>query len=256
MLWHIDGSHLEILGSIHVMDSAPFALPRAIDEAYARAQRLVFEYDFMSQPSPSIVSLPAGETLRDAIPAALFTALHALWIQTGMPEAALDRSPPWLAALHVQLALAARRDISAERGIDRTLWQRAIAEGKQIVGLETPDEALRGFTLAPRDEQIRFLAHTVESQDDSQAELDATIAAWRSGAIETLQPLLARWLRLCPTMFAMLVAGRNRAWLPRLQKLIGDGVATLAIAGAVHCIGESGLPALLAQSGETVTRAD
>lgn len=256
MLWHIQGRYVEILGSIHVMDSAPFALPAQIDEAYARAQRLVFEYDFTSQPSPSIVALPEGETLRDAIPAGLFAALHRLWTESGLPEGVLERSPPWLAALHLQLALAARRGISAERGVDQTLWQRAIAEGKQIVSLETPDEALRGFTSAPRDEQVRFLAYTVESASESQAELDATIAAWRSGEIEALEPLLARWLRLCPTMFAMLVEGRNRAWLPRLQKLMGDGVATLAVAGAVHCIGASGLPALLAQSGETVRRID
>jgi uncharacterized protein len=256
MLWRIKSRPLEILGSIHVMDAAPFALPPSIDAAYAKAQRLVFEYDFTSQPSPSIVSLPEGETLRDVIPATLFAGLHALWTQAGLPEAALERSSPWLAALQLQLALAAKRGISAERGIDRLLWQRAIGDRKPIVGLETPDEALRGFTVAPRDEQIRFLAYTVESQEESQAELDATLAAWRSGEMETLEPLLARWLKLCPTMFQMLVAGRNLAWLPRLQKLTGDGVATLAVAGAVHCIGASGLPALLAQAGETVTRLD
>jgi uncharacterized protein len=256
MLWRIEGSPLEILGSIHVMDAAPFTLPPAIDEAYARAQRLVFEYDFIARPSPSIVSLPDGTALGDAIPAALFSALHRLWLESGLPEADLDGSPPWLAALRLQLALAAKRGVSAERGIDRTLWQRALADRKHIVGLETPDEALRGFTAAPQAEQVRFLAHSVESQDESQAELDATIAAWRSGEIEKLEPLLARWLKLCPTMFQMLVAGRNRAWLPRLQQLTGDGVATLAVAGAVHCLGASGLPALLAQSGATVARLD
>lgn len=256
MLWHIEDSNADILGSIHVMDPASLVLSQHVDEAYLRAQRLAFEYDFSAQPSPSAVSLPQGETLSRKLPAALFSALRGLWTEAGLPEAGLESTPPWLAALQLQFTLAARRGISHERGVDRLLWQRAMADRKEILGLETPDAALRGFLLAPPDEQVRFLSYIVENPDQSQAEIDATIAAWRSGRIETLEPFLARWLRLCPLMFEMLIADRNKTWLPRLRALAGDGVPTLVVVGAIHCTGRTGLPNLLAESGSPAFRAD
>ncbi|MDD8022590.1 MAG: TraB/GumN family protein, partial [Paracoccaceae bacterium] len=51
----------------------------------------------------------------------------------------------------------------------------------------------------------------------------------------------------------LLIATRNRAWLPVIEDALADGPAVLA-AGALHLSGEAGLLALLRADGFTITR--
>jgi uncharacterized protein YbaP (TraB family) len=59
-----------------------------------------------------------------------------------------------------------------------------------------------------------------------------------------------------PVMFGSIIEGRNRAWLPRLLALAKDSEPTLVVAGALHMVGPTGLPAVLRQNGCEVVPVD
>jgi uncharacterized protein YbaP (TraB family) len=61
-------------------------------------------------------------------------------------------------------------------------------------------------------------------------------------------------MRTWPVGFEKLITGRNRAWLPKLVQLAADGIPTLVVVGALHCVGKEGIPKLLEGQGSRLSR--
>src|SRR4051812_32744726 len=133
MLWRIRDSEMFLLGSIHVMDAKPLDLSIA-ERIVSQSQRVAFEYDFAEQPDVSDFLI---DDLRAELPLSLFTTVRKRWVDAGLPEASLSKLPPWLAAMTLMMILASARGITKPLGVDNRLWSYAVANGKQIVPLET-----------------------------------------------------------------------------------------------------------------------
>jgi uncharacterized protein YbaP (TraB family) len=151
--------------------------------------------------------------------------------------------------MHLQFALAARHGILAQYGVDRFLWTRATADGRATDALEDGTEALRMLQGVPLDEQVSMLAFFAEQPELAAAEPADMVRWWRQGQAEPFATLLAQRRAQWPHALAALVDARNRQWMPKIHALIADRVPTLIVAGALHLVGEAGLPALLAAAG-------
>jgi uncharacterized protein YbaP (TraB family) len=148
---------------------------------------------------------------------------------------------------------AAQRRIAPEQGVDRYIWNR-IEDGVETVHLESPAAGPRAFASAPLDEQTRFLSHVVEDTKISQTEIDDMISAWRAGKKGWLAQFLKQRFRQFPRASHSLFTERNQAWMPCLTAMADDGVPTLVVVGALHCVSTAGLPALLAKRREPSVR--
>ena len=256
MLWHVKNSKLYLLGSIHLLDARPLVLSPQAKRAYQRSRRIAFEQDLNAPPNSADLLLPPGSRLSDQIPAALFAAAHKAWHDAGISDVDLEVVRPWVAAMLIQTRPAERRGIKSDIGVDRQLWQRAEKDDKAIVTLEAPGTGTRILASTPLGEAIPFLSYFVENADVSRAELDSMISSWRARQQGRFEEILAHRYRLMPRTFERLITQRNRAWMPFLLRMIGDGVPTLAVVGVLHCVGAAGLPAMLAEAGMSVPRVD
>jgi len=80
------------------------------------------------------------------------------------------------------------------------------------------------------------------------------IAAWRMGDIAYLEENLLADIANYPELYESIVADRNRNWANTIDKLLGDDEDYLVIVGALHLIGEDGVPQLLESRGYTVNQ--
>ena len=75
------------------------------------------------------------------------------------------------------------------------------------------------------------------------------ILAWRSGDIDYLEQTLLEDVSGYPELYDTIVANRNRLWVDTIDELLQQGEDYLVVVGALHLVGEDGLPQLLEQRG-------
>ena len=150
-----------------------------------------------------------------------------------------------------QLELA-NRGFTPELGVEETLTQRAVADGKPITGLETPEEQFGAIGGLPLPQQNRMLLMTLEETAQLDTEIDALLAAWRSGDVEALAKTLSAEYDRFPELYGPLTENRNRAWLPQLVSMLDDDDDYLVVVGALHLVGRNSVIDLLEQRGYEV----
>jgi uncharacterized protein YbaP (TraB family) len=254
MLWQVADTAMQMVASIHVMDSSPPPLSPRIEQAYTAAQRIAFETRLDAKPDLSSAVFAQGQRLSQVLQPAVFEATQARWLALGLPEQELEISRPWFVGIRLQLAMAAQRGFLWELGVDKYFWTRAINDGRDVIPLETAESALTAFASAPLQEQTTFLSYFALSADTAMSELLSMVAEWRAGRYEVFERVLSQRLAMCPRLFKELVVERNGRWIPKLLAMARDRTPTLVVVGVLHFAGESGLPALLAHHGLQVSR--
>jgi uncharacterized protein YbaP (TraB family) len=262
VLWTIDGERntVYLLGSLHVLRARDGPLPAVADAAYADAERVVMEID-MDDALADPVSLagamqrwallPDGTSLRGVL-GEDYARVAERTRAAGLDLTLLDRFAPWFVAVTLLQIELANRGFTPELGVEQTLTRRAVADGKPITGLETPDEQFGAIGGLPLPQQKRMLLMTLEETAQLDTEIDALLAAWRSGDVEALGKALSAEYDDFPELYGPLTENRNRAWVPQLVAMLDDDDDYLVVVGALHLVGRNSVIDLLEQSGYDV----
>jgi uncharacterized protein YbaP (TraB family) len=254
------GATVYLLGSIHLLSEDAYPLPRPVQDAYADAERVVFETSMDSlmarQGEMAMRGLFAGgKTLRSELPADLYAqvqkaapALAPLGV--GMP--AVDRMEPWLVALLFQSAESMKVGLVPEHGVDMHFATRAREDGKPVGSLESVDFQMDLFDGLTPAEQVSYLRQSLEDLPRATGLLRQMVAAWRAGDAAAIDTLMNESRDEAPAMYARLLTDRNAAWVPQIEALLRGSDDVLVVVGAGHLVGEDSVVTMLRQRGYTV----
>jgi uncharacterized protein YbaP (TraB family) len=153
----------------------------------------------------------------------------------------------------LQLEIA-RRGFDPAHGIEQQVTDRAMADRKPILGLETPADQFAVLAGLSLPEQKRFLLMTLEETEQTDAMLDQLLKAWRTGDTATLAQALSEEFEEFPELYRPLTEDRNRAWVEQLAGLLDDRDDYLVVVGALHLVGRNSVVELLRQRGYRVTQ--
>jgi uncharacterized protein YbaP (TraB family) len=261
-LWAVAGrsNTVYLFGSVHLLRPGEFALQGALEDAYDGAAAVYLEIDMDDLTSPEIAAAtvaraidPAGRSLDELMgeDAALARARAE---KAGIDLSTLSQLEPWFAGLAVVSLALARDGYSAEAGVEQVVQDRAAADGKEILGLETLDEQLAALDSMEIGIQREFL---LKALDDAQRPADALqgfLRSWREGDDAALAAELAGEFAGMPELYRSLLVERNRKWTERISGLLDDSRDFLVVVGSLHLVGPDGLPRMLRARGFTVTR--
>lgn len=260
-LWSVQGERCTVwlLGSVHVLREADYPLPDRVQQAYARARRVVMELDLDDIDSIEMQSEMARRGLPGDGPAVRHLLGDADWERARARAAALglDIRPlggaeAWLAALMTYNLALARAGYEPALGVDQHLAARAVEDGKVIEGLETLSEQLELFDGLPGGLQRAMFEKSIEELPEVGADVAALVAAWRAGDLGRLERRLDEDFEDFEALRDPLVLDRNRRWVAPVEALFDAEGDSLVVVGALHLVGEGGLPALLEARGHDV----
>ena len=257
-MWVAEGAtnRVYLLGSIHLLRSQDHPLPSVIDTAYDDAESLYMEID-MDDLDPLVMQatinrlgmLDEDTTLRDVMGADLYAdallAAETLDIPLGM----LEQTEPWYAAITVEQLALARIGFNPMYGIEMYMMSKASQDGKAILGFESIEEQLEFLDGLSLEAQRDLLMQTLTESANIKSVMDDLIRAWRSGDIEYMEENLLADVAHYPELYETIVAGRNRRWVDTIDKLLENNDDYLVIVGALHLVGEDGVPQLLERRG-------
>ena len=257
-LWQAEGrtNSVYLLGSIHLLREEDHPLPTVIDRAYADAEVIVMELD-MDDLDPAYTQaafnsagvMTDGTTLADLMGEASYAEAEQAAARIDIPLDMLAQSEPWLAAMTVELMMLYRIGFNPMLGVEMTVVNRATADGKPIEGLETVDEQLAFLDGLPLEAQREMLLQTLDQGASLHESIDDMIDAWHRGDTAALETELLGSIEAQPELHEALLVNRNRRWAETISAWLDDEKDYLVVVGALHLVGDNGVPALLAEQG-------
>ena len=253
---------LYILGAVHILPQDLDWQKDDLNAIFTKSGTVFFEVasDKAAQERAAIITArdgyySGGKTLPDILDGYNARRLVAATLNAGLPDGALDRFQPWLAADVLALSALEKAGMHGKYGADKVLADRAKARGKYTRYLETMDEHLDASAILPEALQKSELITTFDTLGDLPAQTRLMNTAWASGNAAYIDTEILAPLRVkAPEYYDALFTRRNEKWAPILQQFVKDGDSGLAVVGVGHMLGEGSLVEQLERRGLNVTR--
>ncbi|MBN1669805.1 MAG: TraB/GumN family protein [Kiritimatiellae bacterium] len=255
-LWRVRGDRGQVylLGSLHFARKDMYPLAQAIEDAYAASPVLVLEMDISAldpvrtqQALQAKALYPGGETMRDHVSDELYAQLSARAAKYGMSMREMRVLKPWYAAQMLAVAELQRLGLDPEHGLDKYFADKA-RNTKAILELESFEFQLNLLGDLPDKEQALLLQYTLLDLDVVQAEMEAIIKAWTTGAADALHALLTRSLVEHPELkplYKKVFFDRNVTMAAKIEGYLRSGRTHFVVVGAGHLVGAGGIVELL-----------
>ena len=262
-MWMAEGAtnRVYLLGSVHLLRKQDHPLPDVIDTAYDDAETLFMELDMddldplaMQATVNRLGLLGEDESLESVLGEDLYAEAESIAADLDIPLTMLERTEPWYAAITVEQLALSRIGFNPLYGVEMHLLQKAARDGKPIHGFESVDEQLAFLDGLSIEAQRELLMQTLAESKGIGEIMDELIAAWRTGDIAYMENTLLTDVANYPELYETIVADRNRSWVDTIDKLLDESDDYLIIVGALHLVGDDGVPTLLQRRGYTVTQ--
>jgi uncharacterized protein YbaP (TraB family) len=260
-IWKVSGptGAIYLVGSVHLLTKDYYPLNPSLETAFKDSDLLVEEADLGELEAPASQFklltrglLPGNQSLDTVLSASTYELVTKRVEALGVPLEPLKRFKPWMLALTLVQLEWQKAGFDGSLGLDRHFYDRARVDGKAVQGLETVDFQLSLFDGMSAEEQDRMLAGSLEDLDDERANVVRLIDAWKAGDAATVERLMLSDMENDPIMYKRLLVDRNRAWLPRLDALLGRKGRAFVVVGAAHLVGPEGVLAMFRAKGYRV----
>jgi len=262
-LWQVDGvrNSVFLLGSIHVLRDEDHPLPARMLEAYNEAEIVYMEIDMDDiDPVATLTLTKQLGVLEDGVSLSDLLGPEATAVATrdagalNIPLDLLQRSEPWLAAMTVEQMLLMRQGFSAQMGVEMSVAALAQRDAKPVEGFETLEQQIGFLDGLSLDAQRNMLLQVLATNVDDTQLIDSMVNAWRHGDLDYFEAMLDEEREASPEIYEKIVVERNSRWVDAIDDMLYDDVDYLVVVGALHMIGEDGVPTQLRERGFPVNQ--
>ena len=128
------------------------------------------------------------------------------------------------------------------------MCSRSLPQGADVALVYPPCNTV-DFQALPLDAQREMLLQTLAEGAALSESIDELIDAWRYGDNRTLEEGLLSSIGEQPELSDALVTNRNRRWAETIAAWLDEDEDYLVVVGALHLVGDEGVPNLLADKG-------
>ncbi|HEX9583651.1 MAG TPA: TraB/GumN family protein [Gammaproteobacteria bacterium] len=263
--WKVSGANgtAYLFGSVHFGTDEIYPLDAAVENAFARADRLAVEVNLQAVNGHALGlwmaqhgAIADGATLSDTVSPETWRLLQRRAEELGVPAGAFAFQRPWLAAFSMTALALVREGFREELGIDRHFLTRATGE-KPIRELETIETQMGLLAGLPPEVEAHFLHMTLEDLGSRDGVFPGLFQAWKRGDAEAIRAQ-SEDMRAGPhgqALFSRLIEQRNENMAEGIARILEEeGGTTFVVVGAAHLVGPDGVASLLASRGYRVEK--
>lgn len=242
-----------IIGSVHIGDKSMHPLPDTVFKKLKNSQALIVETDIGQSSGITYppISLLAKDVLSDKQQHELLGIANLLEIKGNE----LLHSPPWAAALAIQLKQIEYLGYSSADGVDARLAYKATLWNIPVLGLE-PLQFQIDLLTGQKQAGKEMLVSAIDEFDHSENATHCLIDSWKAGDIKKLNEF-ASLTEMSPEFEAAFLTERNLDWAQKLSNptWLPDAKGNyVVVVGTLHLIGQQSVVQLLKAQGFKVTQ--
>ena len=260
-LWQVskNGNTLYLGGTIHVLKKEDYPLPVEFNQAFKKADKLVFETDIDKAQTPEfgqkiskLMTYPKGKSLKDALNKSTFEKLKQYLAKRNIPIEQFIQLKPQMIVL-VMTVIELKRMGMVDIGVDQYFHQKAKAEGKLLGYFETVDQQIKFLTSMGQGNENEMILSTIKDMGRMKSMMSIIKSAWLNGDEDKMAKVsLTEMMQDYPDLYQMLLVKRNNNWMPLIEKMMQDKKVEMILVGALHLVGKDGLLQQLRNKGYSV----
>ncbi|MDZ8119437.1 TraB/GumN family protein [Pontiella agarivorans] len=247
---------LYLQGSAHVLKADNYPLAPAIEQAYSNSTALVLEVDMGEMLSPktqqlimNIAMLQPTDTLKSVLAPETYQQLESVAADAGLPLAAVQQFKPWFATMTLTIMKIKKMGLDESLGLDRYFYEKAKADGRKVIGLESIDFQISLFDSLSEENPNEFVRRALMELEQLENDLNRLLTAWETGDFQTLETLINKSFKAYPEQYKKFITNRNKAWAKKLSAMAGKDETYMVVVGAGHLPGDQGVINLLRKKG-------
>jgi len=269
-LWKATGEHeFYLFGTIHLPDPRVTDVPEEVAQALEESTSFYAELDLNESNTMMIKQsmwLPEKKTLHDYLPEKLEERIED-YLQEVNPKLNLEffvQQKIWVLAITLTV-LEQQLKYPGQAALDAVLFDKAMSMGLKTGGLETVKEQLSVFESMSENQQIAFLADTVDFMQATKSQnndfIEESLNAYLQGDLDRLMTYLMSYMKdneFYDQLLERLINQRNYKMAQSIQQLVSENTSEkyfFAI-GAGHFWGDSGINTLLKEKGYSIERIE
>ena len=252
-----------LFGTIHVGKTDFYPLPASVQSAFAKSDVVALEVDPADEQAAVTAAMSAMYTPPDNIENHLDPDLIAGVIEVcagyGIPFEQIRQIKPYLLMFMLTALEYQRLGYSPDKGLENHFARQALEQGKNIVALESMSAQMQVLDSLSSELQTAMLQIAVDEISSGEVEglVAEMVMAWRTGNMDKLGAVLLAEERRLPDAMAKefherFLTKRNVAMVRQIERMLLNGDRVFVAVGAMHMVGEDGIPALLGAKGYEV----
>lgn len=250
-------------GTCHVLREADYPLPEEFEKAYEDSDIIVFETEIGELNSIGTQEMIVrkgiyndGLSLDKVLSHKTYDILRRYCESLGIPVSSLNKLKPSLVVLTL-LGLELQKMGVDQTGVDSYFHHKATMEGKKVEGLESVKEQIEFVLSMGRDNEDDFIEHSIKDLKKTRGIINELITAWKQGDEDKLyEVFVAQMKKDYPDLYETLLAGRNREWLPEIERYLQTPQKEFILVGVGHLVGEDGIIEHLRRRGYKINKFD
>lgn len=266
-----DGKVLWLFGSIHVGYDYFYPLPEYVYEAYESADAIAFEIDMRAFEKDTAAQVELlqlalyqdGTTIKDHIDPELYASAVEILEEYGYAASYLDLMKPTEWSSLLDMCFVEEMGLSSDLGIDYHLMDKAYADGKQILEVESAQFQYTMMANFSPELQEMLMASSVASFHDmelSKQDMEQMVELWATGD----EVAFAAYLEEEPVFTSeeerqlyaeynnAMIVDRNLSMTDYAEAALKSDQEIFICVGAAHIVGKGAMVDLLRQRGYTV----
>jgi uncharacterized protein YbaP (TraB family) len=244
-----------LFGTFHALDGKSAWFNDEVKTAFDQSNEVVLEippFEDKAAIQPLVLKY-AGDTSGKALTDKLSPAAKEKYLKQlaafGIPQAMFEDKKPFLPALTIIMANAAKLGFTGEQGAEAILTKAAKEGKKPISGLETFDYQMSLFGGMSDADQVKMLEETLEEVEKLGSMFGEMNKHWTSGDSEGMAKLMNEMEAQSPAMYKALLTDRNNNWAGWIAKRLEKPGTVFIGVGAGHLGGKDSVQKILASRG-------
>ncbi len=261
LLWKISGNGLQkssyLFGTIHIICSEDYFVPKGFDEALQEAQQIALEID-MDDPNlmtsmQQLSVMPSGMHLKKLLSEEEYNIVAQFFIDSlGIPKQQFEMmgviKPMILSSMTVQKVITC----STTKTYETEIVTKATEMKKEVVGVESIKDQFDAFDKTSFKEQAKMLYDGIVKFNEGKEVFNKLMAAYKSQSVDDTYAMIKEGSEEYKNFEQDLLITRNENWIPVMKKMAEEKSTFFAV-GAGHLGGEKGVIQLLKNAGYTLT---
>ncbi|HEV7815958.1 MAG TPA: TraB/GumN family protein [Janthinobacterium sp.] len=254
-----------LFGTVHAGKKDFFPLEPEVNQALAKASKLVIELDIReNRPFQTALDkhgfYPPGDSIRNHLSPEAFGKLRLALFKAGLDIGAVGHYKPWLVANLLVGQELEQHGFERSQAVEFYLLEAAQKQAKKVLELESADYQLSLFDTMDDRQQERYMLENLADLDDGDSlrKSEGLIDAWSTADARKIDALMHD-LTTGDTVSSnfirrTLLGKRNPEMATTIENIMKDDQVAFVGVGLLHLIGRNGLPQLLMQRGYDVEK--
>jgi uncharacterized protein YbaP (TraB family) len=259
LLWKIEGDQIKpsyLFGTIHMIDKDEYFFTEEMESALKETQGLALEIDLEDAMDIGAqmgllqkAFMRNDTTLKDLVTPEEYKLVQNHFQEMGIPFFLFERVKPMFLTIFASEDMFSGGGLNMDdvKSYELELIEKAKAQSKPVMGLETVEYQMSIFDSIPYHAQADMLVASISSEAEEEGVMDTLIYYYKQQNLNKLDELLNSD-QTTKEFRSVLLDNRNKNWIPIMEENMAKRSMFFAV-GAGHLSGAFGVINLLKDRG-------